>query len=104
MRKVFTIWDEKVGAYLDPMVAVNKGEALRIMTEVVSNPDHKFNKYAQDFTLFEIGEYDEITGTLIPYKKGISVVGLHELKAQQANGMVPARGQQPDPAEVRAIN
>jgi hypothetical protein len=105
MRKVFTIWDEKVGAYLDPMTCVNKGEALRIMSEVLTNPEHKFSKFSQDFTLFEIGDYDEITGTLIPYKKGISVAGLHELKAQQSNGMGgPARGPQPDPAEIRAVN
>lgn len=83
MRKIFTVWDHKVEAYLDPIVATNKGEVLRMMEDLVSRENHHFNKYSDDFTLFEIGEYDETQGCVHAYDKKVSVCGLWELKKSQ---------------------
>ncbi|QXP08096.1 MAG: nonstructural protein [Arizlama microvirus] len=80
--KVFGIYDSKVGAYLPPFMMKSVGEAERALTSHVNDPDHNFAKYAEDFTLFELGSWDDATArytllntphsvaVLIEYKRG----------------------------------
>ena len=37
----------------------SKGEAIRAITAHVNDPEHNFCKYAEDFTLFELGSWDD---------------------------------------------
>jgi len=62
--KIFSIHDSKAEAYLTPNFFKTTGEALRAFETTTKNPDTQFNKYPHDFTLVEIGHYDELTGTL----------------------------------------
>jgi len=57
--KVFTVYDSKVGAYLPPMFLRSTGEALRAFEAAVNSSDHQFCKHAEDFTMFEIGDWDD---------------------------------------------
>lgn len=73
--KVFGIYDSKAEAYLPPFFMKSKGEAIRAITAHVSDPQHNFCKYAEDFTLFELGSWDDSTGvfTLLnaPHSLGV---------------------------------
>lgn len=60
--KVFTIFDSKVGCYFPPFMMRSVGEAERAVGSHANDPLHNFYKYAEDFTLFEIGSWDERTG------------------------------------------
>ena len=51
----------------------SKGEAIRAFSNTVNSPESQFSKHPGDYTLFEIGEYDEETGTLIPHQSKISL-------------------------------
>lgn len=64
--KIFTVFDAKAEAYLQPFYARTNGEAIRSFAEACSNPEHNFCKYGADFTLFDIGEFDENTGVITP--------------------------------------
>lgn len=64
--KVFTSYDTKVEAYLQPFFMRTRGEAIRAWTELANNPEHLFSKHPGDYTLFEIGEYDDATAQLTP--------------------------------------
>lgn len=55
--KVFTVYDSKVEAFLQPFFAESRGAALRMWQETVNNAQTSIHKYPEDFTLFEIGEY-----------------------------------------------
>lgn len=66
--KIFTVFDSKAEAYLQPFFARTNGEAVRSFTEAANDSGHNFCKYSGDFTLFEIGEYDETTGNITPLK------------------------------------
>lgn len=61
LLKMFTVYDSKVKAYLPPMFLQSTGAAIRSFEAAVNHTDHDFNKYAPDFTLFEIGEFDDQT-------------------------------------------
>lgn len=67
---MFTVYDSKSEAYLPPIFHRSRGEALRAFEATANTPDHQFNKYAGDFTFFELGEYNDSTGeiTQLPAK------------------------------------
>jgi len=65
--KIFTTYDSKAEAYLQPFFMRSRGEALRGWETICNDPNSQFHKHPSDFTLFEIGEYDEQTGTIETY-------------------------------------
>lgn len=71
-HKVFTTFDSKVGAYLQPFVMRSRGEAMRAFESICNDGKSQFSLHPADFTLFEIGEYDEYTGQLEPHEAKIS--------------------------------
>lgn len=78
--KVFAIHDAKAEAYLQPFFMANKGSAIRAITDIVTKPDHQFAKYPEDFTLFELGEYDDSNGQMLPHLTPIPLAKAIELK------------------------
>jgi hypothetical protein len=62
--QIFSIYDSKAEAYLNPFYMKTKGEAVRAVLSVMDDPQHNFTKYPQDFTLFHIGEFDDQKGTI----------------------------------------
>ena len=73
--KVFTIFDSKVGAYLPPMFFRSRGEAIRVFETLTNESGHQFNKYPGDYSLFELGDYDDLTAkfVLLPTPTSIGV-------------------------------
>lgn len=65
--KIFTVYDQKAKAYLTPFFLPQDGMATRTFAECCNNPEHNFGKWPSDFTLFEIGEYNETTAELTPH-------------------------------------
>lgn len=57
--KVFGIFDSKVSAWLPPFMMKHVGDAERAIVSHVNDPQHNFSKYADDFTLFELGSWDD---------------------------------------------
>ena len=62
--KIFTVHDAKAAYYTPPFFARTSGEAMRIFSEAINDPQHHFAKHYTDFTLFEIGEFDDLTGCI----------------------------------------
>jgi len=77
--KAFTIYDSKAAVFRTPFFTSTVGEALRPLTDAANKEDHEFCKHPEDYTLFEIGEYDEDHATLTPIEPQ-SVVKIIELK------------------------
>ena len=63
IKLVFTVYDQKAEAYLQPFFMAGRGEAIRAFADLVNEPGHMFNKHPEDFTLFLLGSYDEGKGT-----------------------------------------
>ena len=60
IHKMFTVFDSKADAYLQPFYMQTKGTAVRSFSESCNDPSTSFNKYPEDFTLFALGEYDDL--------------------------------------------
>jgi len=64
--KIFSIYDSKAEAYLQPFFAPTKAYAIRQFTQAANDESADFHKFAADYTLFELGSWDEQTGTIAP--------------------------------------
>ncbi len=63
---VYSVFDSKVGAFLLPFFSRNRATALRSFTSAVQDGSSDFHRYAGDYTLFEIGEWDPEKGVYTP--------------------------------------
>lgn len=73
IQKVYTVYDSKAEAYLNPFHMNTNGEALRAWKAAVKDPQTNFNKFPSDFTLFEIGTYDSNTGSYEMFPAKVSL-------------------------------
>lgn len=67
--KIFLIYDKKAQMYFQPSFHLNKAIALRAFTEVANDPKTNLCKYPSDFSIWIVGEWDELEGKIIPYPK-----------------------------------
>lgn len=76
VKKVFGVFDAKAGIYLPTVCRHSKGEFIREMIEVGRNKDTMIGKFPADFTLFELGEWDDLQGeySMLPAKQPLGTV------------------------------
>lgn len=60
--KVYSVYDSKACAYLQPFFCVNRAVALRSFMTAVQDRGSDFSRFSGDYTLFEIGEWNQIDG------------------------------------------
>ncbi len=63
---VFSVFDSKVGAFLTPFFVANRAVALRSFMAACQDEASDFHRFAEDYTLFEIGLWESETGDFIP--------------------------------------
>lgn len=61
MLKIFTVFDSKAEAALAPFTTISTGTAVRSFEAAANEEGHDFKKYGADYTLFELGTFDEHT-------------------------------------------
>lgn len=61
---IFSIYDSKAKAYLQPFFSNNVETATREFTSAV-NGEGQFNKYAEDYSMFLLGTFDQDEGSFI---------------------------------------
>lgn len=59
LLQVYAVYDSGISAWRLPMFARSKGEILRCWADAVNNPQSDFAKYPSDYTLFEVGSWDD---------------------------------------------
>ena len=70
--KLYTVYDSKSESFTPPMANRTRGEAIRGFTDEVNNPNSMLNKHPEDYTLFELAEWDNSTGQIIPLDTPLS--------------------------------
>lgn len=73
LLKIFTVYDCKAEAYLQPFYCKSKGEALRSFVEIANDKQSQIGKYPEDFTLFELGEFDDSTAKFRMLDAGVAL-------------------------------
>lgn len=73
LSKMFTIYDSKSESYLRPFYCSQKGEAIRLFADEAKNPQSGIGKHPEDYTLFEIGTYDDSDASVVMLDAKISL-------------------------------
>jgi len=68
MRQVYAVRDVKANSFAFPHFDVSHGQAIRAFGDMVRNPKTPFNSHPEDYSLYNIGSWDEIQGTLVSLK------------------------------------
>lgn len=71
--KVYAIFDSKAGAYLQPFFCVNRAVALRTFMSAVQDRGSDFHRYAGDYQLFELGEWDQVHGVFEQHETKVAL-------------------------------
>lgn len=74
----FTVYDSAAEAYLPPFFAQNHGVARRLFESACQDSEHQFAKFAADYTLFYVGEFDDASGELLPNAAPVRLVSAVE--------------------------
>lgn len=80
--KIYSIYDSKAKVWLQPQFLMNKGTAHRAFDATCNDKNSQFYKYAEDFTMFEIGDFDDETCEIKMYEAKESMGTALEFKKE----------------------
>lgn len=61
---MFSIHDSKLNVWSAPMMFEHSGQAERAIQEIFQDQKSQLNKYPEDFTVFQIGDFDSDSALL----------------------------------------
>lgn len=65
ISRIISVRDGKAGIYMKPSISLHLGSVMRDWETVVNAHDSIFGKFPEDFTLFELGTFDDETGHIV---------------------------------------
>lgn len=82
MQKLYVVYDSKSETYTHPTVNPARGQAIRSFADAVNGDPSSsvLASHPEDFTLFEIGTFDNQTGLIELYEARESVCNGLDLK------------------------
>lgn len=74
---VFAIRDKKADVYGRPFFAVSSAVGIRSFSDEVNNDreDNQMHRHASDFSLYELGSYDDDTGLFVTHEPKLLING-----------------------------
>lgn len=60
--RIFSVHDSKAEAFMTPFFMPKTAQAQRIFEQMVRDETHQFSRAPHDYTLFEIGMFDDEDG------------------------------------------
>lgn len=70
---IYTIYDSKAEAYIQPFFCKNNGVAIRLFQTAALDEQHDFHRHAADYTLFNIAMWDETKGIITQLENHINL-------------------------------
>lgn len=70
---VFSIYDSKAEAYLPPFILPKQAQAKRAFSDCVNSDSHQFGQNPADYTLFELGNFNDEDGQFLLHRANISL-------------------------------
>lgn len=72
MLRMFSVYDSGTQVYMQPFFVTHAQVALRYFETMANDPEWDVCKFPASFTLFEVGEFDESSGTFNLHDKPIN--------------------------------
>lgn len=66
---LYSVYDSKGKYYDQPRLYRNSADASRAFESACKDQNSSFYKFPKDFILYEIGSFDQNTGTIMPLEK-----------------------------------
>jgi len=63
IKFVFSVYDNKARAFSTPFFSPRQEMAVRDFTAAARDPQSVINQFPEDYTLYEIGEFDDDNAT-----------------------------------------
>lgn len=73
--RVYGVFDTKAEVYGRPFFTRMRGEAIRAWSDALVDGQSEYAKHPGDYNLFELGEFDQGSGLLVPGKDGPVLLG-----------------------------
>ena len=90
---VFSIYDSKAEAYLPPFILPKQAQAKRAFADCVNSDTHQFGQNPADYTLFELGNFNDEDGQHLLHRANISLGnGLEYLEPENIHGELDNAG------------
>lgn len=72
-QDLFSVFDNKAKAFITPFFAPNCEVAVRSFGEAAKDSSHAFARSPNDYVLFHIGNFDNVTGCLFSLPQHINL-------------------------------
>ncbi len=82
---MYSVFDSKAGAFLTPFFMSTEGMALRAVSDMVKDPKSMFHRHADDFSLYQMGEFEDTTGVIVAQHPQ-AILNLVSFQVQQGDG------------------
>lgn len=84
--QVYSVLDKAVNSFLPPVFVRSRGEILRSFSSTVNEPGNQMNRFASDYVLFYLCDFDDASGL---FAGGEPVRVLSALEALVDNPVAP---------------
>ena len=64
--KAYSVFDKKAGSFSSPIFMINDAIAKRSLSSVVFDSKSTLNQFPDDYALYCVGDFDDVTGSLSP--------------------------------------
>ena len=83
-QRLFSIYDKIAHVYAKPILMQNAMVAIRSIRDAMENKDHEFAKHPEDYALYELGSFDDISGMIEMNNEGpIRIVFFNEILEEE---------------------
>lgn len=79
IRHVFCTFDKTAGVYQNMFVELNSGTAIRGFSAAVNTEKSQFAKYPDDYILYELGPWDDVSGKIESFAEPKRLVSAREV-------------------------
>ena len=62
--QAYTIYDVASGTYMRPFFSQADGQAIRGFKDISLDENHEVGKHPEDYTLYQVGTFNDTTGKL----------------------------------------
>lgn len=66
LLRAYTLHDSKALNYSPPFFQHNHGLAMRMLSDLVNDPNTSVGRHPADFKLYCVGQFDDAKGAMIP--------------------------------------
>lgn len=80
---ILSVFDVAAGVFQRPFISIAKGEAIRSWSDVCADVSHPFGQHPEDYTLFQIGMFDDANGDLMDFVNEKVITGLEAAQVGQ---------------------